>query len=180
MAFKLSTMVDLCMAYNDTCSCSWPWPWYKVTLGQQSKKCSVELSRLVLFRQVMSINLIKLARIVGHILHDLDFENIYMAWPTCFYCRWLCVWSECCKSNVYIVYFLHPHLHSTWFSQTAHTCTHSCMHACKHTHTILHTTTHTHTHTHTHTYTRSNKLHIICMCTSWIWAEASFPDHRWI
>ena len=27
---------------------------------------------------------IKLATTVGHLLHDLDFANIYMAWPVCF------------------------------------------------------------------------------------------------
>ena len=37
-------------------------------------------------KQVISI---KLATMVGHFLHDLDFENIYMAWPTCYNCSLL-------------------------------------------------------------------------------------------
>ena len=37
-------------------------------------------------KQVISI---QLATMVGHFLHDLDFENIYMAWPTCYNCSLL-------------------------------------------------------------------------------------------
>ena len=68
MAFKLGMMVDLCMAcmtFNLDARSEW------VIKGKNNQ-------RLILWatKQAVSIHLVTT---VGHFLHDLNFENVYMA-----------------------------------------------------------------------------------------------------
>ena len=46
-----------------------------------SAKANIQCSIISTTKQATNI---KLATTVGYILRDHDFENVYMAWPTCF------------------------------------------------------------------------------------------------
>ena len=66
------------------CSFRWPWPWCKVTVGLQRQ---INRRRIIsTAKQALSI---KLTTTVGPFLRERDFENVYMAEPTCSsFCRW--------------------------------------------------------------------------------------------
>ena len=66
----------------------WPWPWYKVTVGWQRQNKSAWIISTI--KEAISV---KLATTLGHFVRDLDFENLYFAWPTRFY------FSRCCEPN---------------------------------------------------------------------------------
>ena len=69
MAFKLGMSVDLCMAYMPML--------VSMTLTlMQGHNGSAKATIIWTTKQAISITL---ATTLGHVLHDLDFENIHMA-----------------------------------------------------------------------------------------------------
>ena len=104
--------VDLWTPYICSCSFWWAWPWCKVTVGRQRQNFSVEL-----FLTTKDAASIKLATTVGLFLflHDLDFANIYMAWPSWFFGMAGGVGGCSSRKYFWIVLFISVDAHQTFF-----------------------------------------------------------------
>ena len=70
----------------------WPWPSFKITIASQPWQLLIqrhsgsayETNQRWTISTSKQVIRAKLATIVVYFFHDCDFENIYMAWPTCF------------------------------------------------------------------------------------------------